>query len=213
MRSRDRRGRRCCARPRRLRVIGGRRRARGSSRATPGAASPRWSDHRPPRSQADPGPPRLGPAAAPPTVPGATSRSAVAARSRASPWSRLLGHRRPGAHPRHRRRAVAQPAAHPLAGGRLGTGAAGALRDLRAAGARGPGAVPLAGRVSSPASCSYSYVGSAVRVRRAGQAALEPRRGLRLPDPAGDHLRLARCSPSCTTSASCSSWCAPSRVS
>ena len=36
----------------------------------------------------------------------------------------------------------------------------------------------------------YCYSGQPVRLRRARQAALEPRRRVRLPDPARDHLRL-----------------------
>ena len=57
----------------------------------------------------------------------------------------------------------------------------------------------------------YSYIGSQFVFGELGKPALEPRRDLRLPAAARHHLRLARCSPSSTTWASCSSWSGPSR--
>ena len=78
---------------------------------------------------------------------------------------------------------------HPLATW-PGARAADRLRDLRAAGALRPGAVPRRSATFVTAVLHYSYVGSRVRVRRAGQAATRARRDVRVPDPPGHHLRL-----------------------
>ena len=77
---------------------------------------------------------------------------------------------------------------HPLAGGRLGARAPGAVRDLRAADSGGPGALPLARRPRHrhPRLLVHRLP---VRLRRAGQAELEPGHDLRVPAPARDHLR------------------------
>ena len=64
-----------------------------------------------------------------------------------------------------------------------------AVRHLRAADSRGPGALPLAGRLRHrhPA---LLLLGSEFVFGELGKPNSQPRRDLRLPDPAGDHLRL-----------------------
>ena len=102
-----------------------------------------------------------------------------------APPQRPSRHRR---HPGDRHRLVAQPEANPLAGRGLGSGTPAAVRDLRAPDSRRPAAVPRA-RQLRDLHPQLLVCRLAVRLRRAGQAQLEPGGHLRVSAAARHHLR------------------------
>ncbi len=152
------------------------------------------------------------PGARAPAIPGMQIRRPRGGHPRRAQLTLESAHRPAGAGAHHRDRggAVAQPAGYPLAGGRVGAHAAGAVRDLRAAHARGPGALPLARRPRHRASWatrtsarSSSSASWASRTR--ASASSSPSSSCRRSSSS------APCSRSSTISASCSSWCVGSR--
>ena len=151
---------------------------------------------------------------------GAGRRPAQQADRRAGGSGHDARFRRPASHPepgraahralraggdhRDRRRLLPRPAADPLAGDRLGPRAAGGVRDLRAPGPGRAGALPPAGRPGD-GDAALLLRRLAVRLRRAGQAQLEPAASSSPSRSCPPSSSSPRSSRSCTTWASCRS--------
>ncbi len=117
--------------------------------------------------------------------PGAELPAHIGASERVAPSQRPSWHCR---HPGDRRCTLPQPKTNPLARRGLGSGPPAAVRDLRAPDSRRPATVPRAWQLRDLDS-QLLVCRLAVRLRRAGQARLEPGSHLRVSAAACHHLR------------------------